>query len=118
MIWMGEECYCWHRVNEALNFLDGLSPKETKEQLYVHGRWPRVMEEFRQSEIGKNLESNHPEWLTRMHAAVWEHYGQRLFELFSLRRPGTWHNYSRFIKEYYEIKGIHSDIIPFQYKIC
>jgi hypothetical protein len=105
ILWNGQECYCWHQVNEALNFLDGLSPQEAVNQLHVHGQWPSVMEQFRQSEIGKGLERNQPEWIIRMHASVWEHYGRRLFELFDLRHPELWEQFRQFLKEFYEAKG-------------
>lgn len=120
MVWKGEECHCWHRVNEALHFLDGLSPQEAIDQMRVHQRWPRIMEEFRQSELGQNLAKTRrqPEWLVRMHAAVWEHYGQRLFELFDIRRPDLWEQYRQFIKEFYDIKGRSPNITPPLDKIC
>src|SRR6266545_1696323 len=95
IIYNGQECHCWHRVNEALHFLDGLSPQGAVDQMRVHQRWPHVMEQFRQSELGQSLAKarHQPEWLVRMHAAIWEHYGQRLFELFDLRRPDLWEQY-------------------------
>lgn len=40
-----------------------------------------------------------------MHASFWEHYGQRLFELFDLRRPDLWDEYTRFVVEYRRLDG-------------
>lgn len=116
--WNGEECYCWHRVNEALDFLDGYSPKQAVDRFHVHGQWPMVMEQFRQSDIGKSLERNQPEWLVRMHANIWSYYGQRLFELFDLRRPDLWERFRAFLKEFHNLKGSRLNMNPPQYQRC
>jgi hypothetical protein len=42
---------------------------------------------------------------TETHAMIWEHYGQRLFELFDLRRPDLWEKYSSFVIQVYDLKG-------------
>lgn len=117
MIWNNEVCHCWHRIENALRFLDGMSPREAVED---SNRRPRIMEQFQQSELGKSLTGvrRQPEWLMRMHAAVWKHYGQPLFELFDLRRPDLWEQYTLFISEFYEIKGLIPDITPAEDKIC
>ncbi len=118
--WNGEECFCWHDIDNALNFLDGLSPQESVDQMRVHHRWPHVMEQFRQSELGKSLTGTRrqPEWLTRMHAAVWGHYKIHIFELFDLRRPDLWEKYRQFMKELYDIKGRSPNIKPSLDKVC
>ena len=115
--WNGEECYCWHRINEPLLFLDGLSPIEAVEHS-KYGQLPDVMAVFDKSELGRSLTHKQPEWLVRMHAAIWEHYGQRLFELFDLRRPDLWKQYTGFIGLYYEIEGSIKDMMPPQDKVC
>ena len=117
MTWNGEKCYCWHSVENSLNFLDGMSPQEAVE---AKRKWPRVMEQFQQSELGKSLTGvrRQPEWLIRMHAAVWEYYGNRLFELFDLRHPELWDEYTQFTKEFYVIKGLSPNISPPQNQIC
>jgi hypothetical protein len=100
MIWNDEICWCWHSIHEyALNFLDGFSPEEAVEKKYQ----PQVMDEFRNSDIGKVVHG--PEWVARMHLTVWEHYGHRLFELFDLRRPDTWEHYRSFLRKVKEIEG-------------
>ena len=120
LIWNGEKCRCWHLVYDALDFLDGLSPQEAVDQL--HKQPSPVVEQFRQSELGKKLHFDHlPEWATREEAAIWEHYGQRLFDLFDLRRPELWEEYTRFIKEYYKILDIKpgpGSPYPPRYKVC
>jgi hypothetical protein len=120
LIWNGEKCLCWHNVNDALRFLDGLSPQEAVDQL--HKQPPPVVEQFRQSELGKKLHYAHlPEWIIREEAAIWEFYGQRLFDLFDLRRPELWEEYTRFIKEYYKILDIKpgpGSPYPPRYKVC
>ncbi len=105
MIWNGEECHCWHPVSYALDYLDGSPPCEAIERLRLKDTWSQIQEEFRQSELGRSLKNNHPEFTTRMHASIWEHYGQRLFELFDLRRPELWDEYTRFVVEYRRLQG-------------
>ena len=94
MIWNDEVCWCWHNTNRyALKFLDGLSPKEIvegKNELHV-------MRKFRKSKIGKTVSG--PEWTARKHMAFWNYYGQRLFELFDLRRPELWEQYRSFLTQ-------------------
>jgi hypothetical protein len=95
MVWNDEVCWCWHSVERyVLKFLEGLSPQETvdnkKSEL-------QIMREFRESEIGKTMRG--PEWIARKHMAFWEHYGQRLFELFDLGRPDLWEQYRAFLSE-------------------
>ena len=109
IIWKGEECWCWHRVYDALYFLDELSPQEAVDQLRIHKQWPHIAEQFRQSEIGLSLVKSRPykwiEWNIRLHAAIWSHYGQKLFELYDLRQPDLWEQFVLFNKECYRIKG-------------
>ncbi len=115
--WNGEEGYCWHRINEPLLFLDGLPPTEAVDHS-TYGQQPDVMAKFGQSDLGKSLAHKQPEGLIRMHTAIWEHYGQRLFELFDLRHPDLWEQYTDFIQMYYEVKGLIPDMTPPQGKIC
>jgi hypothetical protein len=96
--WNDDKCLCWHRIDYALNFLDGLSPEEASKAEFG----PRVIEKFRNS--GKFSGTSHPVWMAEMHSAIWNHYGQRLFELFDLRRPELWEQYRLFIKEFYKSK--------------
>ncbi len=120
MIWNAEECYCWHGLwgeGGILNFLDGLTPQEVAAQ---KGR-PRIVEQLSRSELGKSLEKkrrNQPEQMIQTHVAIWEHYGQVLFELFDLRRPDLWEQYRKFLKGYYDIKGRNPHIKPSPDQVC
>ena len=124
MIWNGEECFCWNPWLEALYFLDGLSPQEAVNKLRDKAEWPRVAEQFKQSKLGKELaRPKHPEWMTRMHAAIWEAYGERLFELFDLRKPDLWNQYRLFGIKFYHFlfpDGLIAPIPghPSPYNIC
>jgi hypothetical protein len=119
MNWNGESCYCWHGVENAINFLDGLSPKEASDQLRVYGRQPTVIEHFAQSEQGKELSKDQPKWMVRTHAAIWEHYGIRLFELFDLRQVDLWKKYLHWNREYHEIRRSKKlSGFPARDKIC
>ncbi len=114
MIWNGEECHCWHSLwgtGEVLNYLDAIPPLETASQK----GWPQVLEQFRVSDLGKSLakeKRNQPVHMVRTHAAVWEHYGLRLFELFDLRRPELWEHYLQYMKDICDIKGRDPEIGP------
>lgn len=120
MDWNGEDCHCWHNDLDALRFLDGLSPQEAVDQLRVHGQQPHIAEQFRRSALGKKLDRDyHAEWMARMQATIWEHYGQRLFELFDVRHPELWKQYGRFIAEFHKISGSKAiPGFPSDNKIC
>jgi hypothetical protein len=114
MIWNGDECHCWHRVEHALHFLDGTTPVDAAKLNYSHPiRAPFYEEEFLQS-----FRRRQPEWLVKMHAAIWDQYSKRLFELFDLRRPDLWEDYRQFLKEFYDIKGRSSFIKPPLDQVC
>jgi len=73
-----------------LRFLDGLTPKEAMEQVKIHKQLPIVVRDFRQSVSCKRLlEEYPPKSAIVLQSVLWERYGQRLFELFDLRRPGS-----------------------------
>lgn len=115
MVWNGEKSWCWHRVEHALNFLDGLSPEAASRVWYN----PKVKEQYRQSDLAKELSKISPaEWAAGMEAEIWKQYGKRLFELFDLRRPELWKQYSGFIQEFHKIKKSESFGYPAYDKIC
>ena len=115
MLWNGEKCWCWHRVDYALNFLDGLSPEAAIKVQYS----PKIIEQYRQSDLAKELSAiSQAEWMAGMETEIWKHYGQRLFELFDLRRPELWEQYSGFIQEFHKIKKSESSGYPAYDKIC
>lgn len=116
MIWNGEECYCWHRFELALHFLDRLTPLDASKTIYTHN----VIKQYKQSDLGQSLTGKRcqPEWLVQMHATVWKSYAPRLFELFDLRRPDLWKQYQQFLKEVYDIKGRSSSVKPPLDKVC
>lgn len=99
----GEVYYPWYDIRKVLNFLDDMSPEEAVRQLYLHGQSPNIPEKFKQSDLGKSLSSYQPEWLIRMHAAVWHHYGQRLFDIFDSHNIELWDKYSLFSVRYKQI---------------
>jgi len=119
LVWNGEECHCWHDLigmGAVLDFLDGLTPAESVDQ----DDFPQVIEQFRDSELWQKLagKRRNPELAVRMHGAIWQHYGLRLFELFDLNRPDLWEQYMQFLKQIYDIKGRSSAIKPPLDKVC
>lgn len=112
--WKGQECWCWHDVRKTLCFLDGLSPSEAASDQFGQ---PKIIAQFRDSSVKKNW--TQPEYLAKMHAMIWEHYGQRFFNLFNLRQPSLWEQYARFIAEYERLDpGFPLSRFPARDKVC
>jgi hypothetical protein len=99
MTWNGEPYQCWHHISLALCFLDGMSIKEASEILWKHPMLSAHKEIKETGFIAQHAAE------TETHAMIWEHYGQRLFELFDLRRPDLWEKYSSFVIQVYDLKG-------------
>jgi hypothetical protein len=114
VIWNDEECYCWHRFEYAIHFLDGRAPVDAVKMNLSHP----IKNPFYEPEFRKKFQGRQPEWLAQMHATIWKHYGKRLFELFDLRRPDLWNQYRQFLKEFYDIKGRSPIIKPALDKVC
>lgn len=101
MILDGEKYWCWHRVDHVLNFLDGLSPEEAVQVEYS----PYIIKQYRDSDKAKNLANiSQAEWAAGMHSEIWKVYGKRLFEVFDLRHPELWENYTKFMQEILVLK--------------
>ena len=110
MKWNGVDCYCWHsNYHLVLKFLDGITPREAIEKTSTR---PEGLKEFKYV-LGQDIN----ELDLRIHAEGWEYYGNRLFELFDLRRPELWERYTRFIQEYYDLQ-FRSDDNPRLDRIC
>ncbi len=92
MMWNGKKCWCWHEVENAINFLDGLSPA-TANKTFV----PQVVKDFSQSLKGASLDQ--PEYIARKNAYILKRYGQRIFNLFDLRQTDLWSQYAEFIRD-------------------
>jgi hypothetical protein len=117
--WQGEEYLCWHHYRwRPIEFLDGLTPQEAVDQ----EEWPPVAQAFRDSDEGKQLVEDYwPKLSLQLQTILWEHYGERLFELFDLRRPDLWEEYRKFVEDYYKImnyKPLKGDPFPPFQKIC
>lgn len=116
MTWKGERRTCWQRVDDSLNFLDGLSPQEAANQTLMHGLSPRIIGDFMRLDFVKDMPLT--EWEARLHSAIWEHYGQKLFELFDLRHPELWEKYTQFVREFHKVLDLDHDFDPPPDKIC
>ena len=111
MIWKGENCRCWHNVLDPLRFLDGLSSFDAKQQAKIDKQLPHVVRDFRHSEFGKRLLDEYPpKSAIALQSVLWKHYGQRLFDLFDLRKPDLWQGYQKFLREYYGLLGEKSQL--------
>jgi hypothetical protein len=114
MFWNGEECHCWHDFNHALHFLDGHRAVDIVNQYFAHP----VTDPFYEEEFRQIYRRRQPEWLAQMHLTIWQHYGNRFFELFDLRRSDQWQQYRQFLKEFYDIKGRRPGTQPPLDKVC
>jgi hypothetical protein len=114
MICNGQNSRCWHRFEHALHFLDGRTPTEAAKLDYSHF----LIEPFYEDEVRKKFARRQPEWLGQIHLAIWQHYANRFFELFDLRRPDLWQQYQQFLKEVYDITGRSPAIKPPLDKVC
>lgn len=119
MVWNGEGCRCWHNFLDPLRFLDGLTPQEAYQQAMIDKQLPPVVREFRESEQARQLAKAYPpKAVIVQQSALWEHYGERFFELFDLRHPDLWEGYRRFLKEYYKLLGMQSGYgLPYE-NVC
>jgi hypothetical protein len=119
MVWEGEECNCWHHFLDPLRFLDGLTPHDAMEQVKVLKQLPKVVKDFRESDLGKKLLAEYPpKSAIILQSVLWKHYGQRLFELFDLRKPDLWQEYRIFLREYYSLLGEKSVYGPPYENVC
>jgi hypothetical protein len=127
MIWNGEECRCWHRVEHALHFLDKRAPDETANLNYdkratdetanLNYSHP-ITKPFYEKEFREKFYRQQPEWMAQMHTTIWQHYGQQLFELFDLNQPDLWQRYQQFLKEIYDFEGRIPEVEPPLDKVC
>lgn len=114
MLWQGEECRCWHRVEHALHFLDRRTPAEAASLDVSHP----TTSPFYKTEITQKFRRRQPEWIAEMHLAIWRQYGQPLFDLFDLRQPQLWQQYRQFLQEVYDISGRKPRPGPPMDKVC
>jgi len=91
-----EKFYCWHDVHLVLKFLDGVPLNSTS-----------TSSDFMQNfyHTNKSRGWRHAEMQARRHAALWEHYEKKLFDVFDLSQPNLWKQFSDYVKEYYS-KGL------------
>jgi hypothetical protein len=114
MIWNGQICHCWHNLYNTLWFLDGLSPQEAIEK--SRDASP-VVHQFAQRNKGHSW--THIEWGAKLEAAIWEHYGTRLFDLFDVHRPDLWEKYKQSLTEFYNLRlYFHNPSSPPRENIC
>ena len=123
IVYEGERAWCWHRVEVALNFLDGLSPQEAVDQKKVKRQyWPNVPTRFLETDIAKEISPGRhpsPELMARMHSVIWEYYGQSLFDVFDVNKPDLWKRYTQYVTEYCRIFGYFQNPgLPAKDKVC
>jgi hypothetical protein len=114
MHWQGEECRCWHDLDYVLHFLDGRTAAEAATLDVSHP----ITDPFYKTEFTQKFRRRQPEWIAEMHLTIWEQYGQRIFDVFDLRKPELWQRYQQFLKEVYDLQGRDSDIKPPMDKVC
>jgi len=125
MTYEGEECYCWHySIRYPVQFLEGISPQAIISHRDKVGGTPLplVLAELRQTDTIQKLRKTYPpEAVVRREALIWEHYGERFFQLFDLHRPDLWQDYRHYVEEIYWLKPpvpVKGDPSLPRYKIC
>ena len=113
----GDVYWCWHDVNDALRFLDGMTPQEAAHEWKEYRRQPPYVMNTIQALVDRNIP--HPEREIRTQAAVWQHYGHKLFLIYDLRKPKVWEEYLKFMREFHALIGSESHFgMPPLDKIC
>lgn len=97
----GQKYWCWHGTDLILRFLDNMTPTEAAQEWDNYLRWPPMVRQFIKSDFAQKL--SHPEWEIRIESTIWDHYGQRLFEVFDLRELALWARYVKFTKEFHKL---------------
>jgi hypothetical protein len=114
MEWNGHRCTCWHDIDHPLNFLDGRQPADVVKRYYSHP----ITDPFYEETYRQQYRRQQPEWLAQMHLSIWQHYGNRFFELFDVRQTDLWQQYQSFIRTFYEIRGERPGDDPSQAEVC
>ena len=113
MKWENEDCYCWNSIEDAtLPFLDEVSPSAAVDKGRKHLWGLPDPSEFAQSS------TEHIQYPLKLHAAIWNDYGNRLFDLFDLSNADLWSRYRQYLKEYYNIRARSSHHTPGFDKAC
>ena len=102
LIYQGEKCEAWHSIitDHIGQFLDGMSPRELG-QLRNKRIWVPCQAESKFEEEWLDKDLSNPIWGLMLNQAVWDYYGERLFELFDLRQSELWEEYRQFLQELY-----------------
>ncbi len=121
MEWEGKSCWCWHKYIHAVFFIAGITPEETVDMMSRRD-YPNVVQEFFDSKLASQYHKEYrPKYDLHLHKTIWEHYGQRFFEVFDVRQFDIWEQFKFFVKEIFRIKGRTSlpivDLPP-SYEIC
>jgi hypothetical protein len=70
MVLNNDRHWCWHRVDFALNFLDGLSPEEA---IKVKNN-PHIIARYKESSIATELSKiSQAEWMAGMTSDIWKY---------------------------------------------
>jgi hypothetical protein len=97
----GEQYWCWHGIDLTLRFLDGMSSKEAADEWNAYQRRAPFVRALFETMVEKKTYP--PERGVRIEAAIWEHYGQKLFEIYDVQNPVIWERYYQFVSEFYKI---------------
>lgn len=96
--WNGNICLCWHsNIHLTIPFIEGVSAQQLADDRQGE-IWQSVVE---------NLKVDYPhadylEYPLRLHAKIWEHYREKFFSIFDLRKPEIWKKYSEYLNVYHE----------------
>lgn len=113
MNWNNKDCYCWHRIEDiTLSFLEGTSPSVASDYRQ------KVWHELADSSEFLNSGTEDIQSPLRLHATIWNKYGDLLFNLFDLNNSELWSKYTKYRKECYDIRGWNAHLTPDVHDIC
>jgi len=114
LMWNGKKCLCWHsNIYITIPFIEGISAQQLAADSH-RKIWQSFVD---------NLKVDYPptfylEYPLQLHAKIWEHYGERFFSIFDLRKPELWEKYSEYSDIYNESVKKRLDLSRDIEKIC
>lgn len=100
--WNGKKCLCWHsNIQIVLAFIDGVPAQQLVDIDKYTEIWNSRLDILKVDYPPEG----HLEYPLRLHAKIWEHYGDKLFSVFDLRKTQLWEQYSEFSDKYHELRN-------------
>lgn len=109
-LWIGEwkekRCRAWHDITRLpfAHFFEGTTPQSLRDS-YMREDFSKLSRNEAQDAFNRSAPSETlgpAERDLAYHGFLWEHYGERLFSLFDLRRQDQWDELRKYLREYFK----------------